>query len=199
MTELTDVSGAFGYGDSILVGERVRLRGVRDDDLPALARWEMDPGRMATLSNRVAPTSEAAAKDWIAKWAANEKDDVGFAIETLDDPAVLIGSIKLWGARPKDRCTTLGIALGREYIGRGYGTDATRVIVGYGFRELGLHRIQLSVAAFNPAGIRAYQKAGFVEEGRQRESVLHDGRWYDEVLMSVLDHEWAPRRPPSVG
>ena len=74
----------------------------------------------------------------------------------------------------------LGIALGREYIGRGYGTDAMRVIVGYGFRELGLHRIQLGVAPFNLAGIRAYQKAGFVEEGRYRESVLHDGRWYDD-------------------
>ena len=43
MTELTDVPGAFGYGDSILVGDRVRLRGVRDDDLPTLAKWEMDP------------------------------------------------------------------------------------------------------------------------------------------------------------
>jgi hypothetical protein len=59
---------------------------------------------------------------------------------------------------------------------------------------MGLHRIQLSVAPFNPAGIRAYAKAGFVEEGRHRESVLHDGRWYDEVLMSILDHEWAARR-----
>jgi RimJ/RimL family protein N-acetyltransferase len=111
MTELTDDSGAFGYGESILVGERVRLRGVRDDDLPTLAM---------------------------------------------------------------------------------------RVIVEYGFREMGLHRIQLSVAPFNPAGIRAYQKAGFVQEGRYRESVLHDGRWYDEVLMSILDHEWAARRSPGL-
>ena len=196
MTELTDVPGAFGYGDSILVGERVRLRGVRDDDLPALARWEMDPGRMATLSNWVVPPSEAAARERLAKWSANEKDDLGFAIETLDDPPVLAGNIGLWGARPKDRCATIGIALGRQYIGRGYGTDAMRVIVSYGFREMGLHRIQLGVAPFNPAGIRAYEKAGFVEEGRLRESVLHDGRWYDEVLMSILDHEWAARRAP---
>jgi RimJ/RimL family protein N-acetyltransferase len=199
MTEFTDVSGAFGYGDSILVGEQVRLRGVRDDDLPTLARWEMDPGRLITLSNWVAPPSEAAAKERIAKRSANEKDDLGFAIETLDDPPVLVGRIWLSaaGARPKDRCGTAGIALGREYIGRGYGTDAMRVIVGYGFREMGLHRIQLGVAAFNPAGIRAYQKAGFVEEGRYRESVLHDERWYDAVLMSILDHEWAARRSPS--
>ena len=198
MTELTDVSGAFGYGDSILVGERVRLRGVRDDDLPALARWEMDPGRLITLSNWVAPPSQAAAKERVAKRSANEKDDLGFAIETLDDPPVLVGRIWLStaGARPKDRWATDGIALGREYIGRGYGTDAMRVLVGYGFREMGLHRIQLGVVSFNLAGIRAYQKAGFVEEGRYRESVLHDGRWYDDVLMSILDHEWAARRSP---
>jgi RimJ/RimL family protein N-acetyltransferase len=194
MTEITDVSGAFDYGDSILVGERVRLRGVREDDLPALAKWEMDPGRMTTQSNWVAPPSEASAKERIAKWSANEKDDLGFAIETLDDPPVLVGHVALWDARPKDRCATLGIGLGREYIGRGYGTDAMRVIVGYGFREMGLHRIQLGVAPFNPAGIRAYEKAGFVEEGRHRESVLHDGHWYDEVLMSILDHEWAAGR-----
>ncbi|HEX6525334.1 MAG TPA: GNAT family protein [Streptosporangiaceae bacterium] len=194
MTELTDVSSAFGYGDSILVGERVRLRGVRDDDLPTLAKWEMDPGRLTTLSNWVVPPSEAAAKERIARWSANQENNVAFAIETLDDPPVLVGNIGLWGARLKDRCATLGIALGREHVARGYGTDAMRVLVGYGFREMGLHRIQLFVAPFNAAGIRAYQKAGFVEEGRFREAVLHDGRWYDDVLMSILDHEWAARR-----
>ena len=58
MTELTNVCRAFSYGDSILVGERVRLRGVRDDDLPTLAKWEMDPGRTATLKNWVVPPSD---------------------------------------------------------------------------------------------------------------------------------------------
>jgi RimJ/RimL family protein N-acetyltransferase len=196
MAELTDDSEAFGYGDSILVGERVRLRGVLDDDLPTLAKWEMDPGRMATLSNWVVPPSEAAAKEQLARWGANGKDDVGFAIETLNDPAALVGNIALWGARPKDRCATVAIALGREHIGRGYGTDAMRIIVDYGFREMGLHRIQLSVAPFNPGAIRVYKKVGFVEEGRHREYVMHGGHWYDEILMSILDHEWAARRSP---
>ena len=194
MTELTDVSSAFSYGDSILAGELIRLRGVRDDDLPVLAAWEMDPGRMTTLSSWVVPPSEAAARERITRWSANDKDNLGFAIETLEDPPVLVGNVGLWGARPKDRCATIGIALGREYVGRGYGTDAMRVIVSYGFRELGLHRMQLGVSPFNPAGIRAYEKAGFAEEGRRREAVWHDGRWYDEVLMSVLEPEWAARR-----
>ncbi len=102
----------------------------------------------------------------------------------------------MFGARPKDRCATVAIALGREHLGRGYGTDAMRVIVDYAFREMGLHRVQLEVAPYNPAAIRAYEKAGFVEEGRRRGAVFHDGRWYDEVMMSILDHEWTAHRTP---
>lgn len=194
MTELIDASSAFGYGDSILAGERVGLRGVLDDDLATLARWDMDPGRLTTLTDRVAPQSEAAARERIARRCANEGDGLGFAIEKRDGAVQLIGMVSLAGMGPDSRCATLGIALGRDFLGRGYGSDAMRVIVDYGFRELGLHRIQLGVAPFNPAGIRAYQKAGFTEEGRLRESVLHDGRWYDEILMAILDHEWAARR-----
>ena len=191
-----DVESAFAYGESILLGQRVRLRGLRDADLPTLAGWEMDPARMTTLSNWVVPPSEAAAKERITKWCANDKDDLGFAIETLDDPPMLVGNIGLFGARPKDRCATIGIGLGREHVGRGYGTDAMRVIVDYAFREMGLHRIQLVVASFNPAGIRAYEKAGFVEEGRYRLAVWHDGTWYDEIMMSILDDEWVATRIP---
>ncbi|MBV9794096.1 MAG: GNAT family N-acetyltransferase [Actinobacteria bacterium] len=194
MTELTDVPSAFAYGDSLLTGDRVRLRALIEDDLPALARWEMDPGRQVTLTDRVAPPSEARARERFARMCANDGDAVGFSVVALDDPQPLVGSVSMFGISAKDRSATIGIALAREYMGRGYGTDAMRVIVAYGFRELGLHRIALTVAPFNAAGVRAYEKAGFTEEGRHREAVWHDGRWYDEVLMSVLEQEWAGRR-----
>jgi RimJ/RimL family protein N-acetyltransferase len=84
-----------------------------------------------------------------------------------------------------------GIALGREYIGRGYNTDAIRVFVGYGFRELGLYPFSPGWLRSTLPGSAPMRRAGFVEEDRYRESVLDDGRWYDEVLMSILDHEWA--------
>ena len=80
MTEFTDAPSAFSYGESILVGEQARLRGVRDDDLPALVRWEMDPGRLITLSSWAAPPSEAAARERISKRSANEGDNLSFAI-----------------------------------------------------------------------------------------------------------------------
>ena len=156
--------------------------------------WRFSSRGICVVTGMPGAQGPVWVKERIAKWSENQKDDVGFAIETLDDPPVLVGNVGLWGARPKDRCATMAIALGREYIGRGYGSDATRVIVHYGFREMGLHRIQLQVAPFNPGAIRAYEKAGFTVKGRHRESVLHDGRWYDEVLMSIIDHEYEARR-----
>jgi hypothetical protein len=117
----------------------VRLRGVRDDNLPALAK--MDPGRMATLSSWVAPPSEAAAKEGVAKWSANDARHRRLRIPR-DGPA----------PHPARR------------------------------------------SSIQPRRDPRHEKAGFVEEGRLRDSVLHDGHWYDEVLMSILDHEWAARR-----
>jgi len=151
---------------------------------------------LAALSNGMASADPSMTlMRWLESWLAHTNLRLTGALAYGD--SILVGHIKLSGARPKDRCATIGIALGREHIGRGYGTDAMRVIVDYAFREMGLHRIQLAAAPFNPAGIRAYVKGGFVEEGRHREAVWHDGRWYDEVMMSVLDHEWAAHRSPS--
>ena len=135
MTELVDVATAFSYGDSLLVGDRVRLRPLLEDDVPTLAQWEMDPGRSVMLLDRVAPPSEAAAREKLAKWSANEGNELGFTIVAQDGPQPLVGHIIVFGIRAKDRSATVGIAIGREYLGRGYGTDAMRVIVGYGFRE----------------------------------------------------------------
>jgi RimJ/RimL family protein N-acetyltransferase len=190
VTGLNDQDEAYAYADAVLVGERVRLRATRDADLPLLAAWMTDPAIRITQSRSMLPNSETVAREFIAGWSTNKGSDAGFSIETLADEPGLVGHIGLFGAEVKDRCGTIGIFLGRPFLGRGYGTDAVRVIVGYGFRELSLHRIQLDVSAFNPRGIAAYRKAGFVEEGRRREAVRHEGRWYDEVTMSILANEW---------
>ncbi|GGF46994.1 N-acetyltransferase [Marmoricola endophyticus] len=195
MADLIDAESAFAYGETILTGDRVRLRGLREADVPVLAQWEMDPGRMVTSANQVRPPSEGAARQQVAGWCANDRDDsIGFAVETAGEPSVLIGCLGLSGIRPKDRVATLAISLGREHLGQGYGTDAIRVLVGYAFREMALHRIQLDVWPFNQQAIRAYESIGFVEEGRRRSAVWHDGQWYDQVLMGILESEWAGGR-----
>ena len=64
----------------------------------------------------------------------------------------------------------------------------------HAFRRLGLHRVGLSVFAFNERAIRAYQKAGFRIEGRLREAIWRDGHYVDEVQMGILSSEWMPGR-----
>ena len=78
--------------------------------------------------------------------------------------------------------------------GRGMGTEATQLMVDHAFGTLGLHRIALYVFEFNVRAIRAYQRCGFVVEGRSRESIWRDGRWWDEIAMSILESDWRIRR-----
>ena len=78
--------------------------------------------------------------------------------------------------------------------GHGYGTEATQLMVDHAFGTLGLHRIALFVFEFNERAIRAYRRCGFVIEGRSRESIWRDGRWWDELAMSVLESDWRRRR-----
>ena len=62
-------------------------------------------------------------------------------------------------------------------------------MVRYGFLAIGLHRIELTAWAFNVRAIASHRKAGFVEEGRRRDAVFHDGAFYDQVLLSVLEND----------
>lgn len=78
--------------------------------------------------------------------------------------------------------------------GHGYGTEATQLMLDHAFGTLGLHRIALFVFEFNVRAVRAYQRCGFVIEGRARESIWRDGRWWDELAMSVLESDWRKRR-----
>ena len=78
----------------------------------------------------------------------------------------------------------------KDAWGRGFGTEATQLMVDHAFAALGLHRIALFVFEFNERAIATYRRCGFVIEGRARESIFRDGRWWDELAMSLLESDW---------
>lgn len=84
----------------------------------------------------------------------------------------------------------LGYAIAAEEWGRGYATDAARVLTTYAFTELGLHRISAAIGPENTASIAVLEKLGFTREGLLRDHVFTNGAWRDSVLYSVLEHEW---------
>lgn len=89
------------------------------------------------------------------------------------------------------RTAEYGILIGETtYWGQGYGTEATRTMLAYGFTHLNLHTIWLRVSSANPAGITAYTRAGFREAGRIRAGQVIDGQRWDIVYMDCLATEF---------
>lgn len=186
--EWQGLDDAVEYADGLLVGETVRLRATRDDDYEQLAQWWNDPALKVLQTTWVRPTPTSGTVELMRAWSANTGNNVGLAVERLDDGA-LVGHATLHSV-DKNRCAELAVVLGRDYWSGGHGTDAVRVLVRYGFAEMGLHRIQLGTFAFNTRAIAAYRRVGFAEEGRRRQAVFHAGQWHDDVLMAVLADEW---------
>ncbi len=86
---------------------------------------------------------------------------------------------------------TLFIGIGNKNIrGKGYGKEALKILLDYGFNDRDFHRIQLNVLEFNHGAIALYEKAGFKKEGVFREFVLREGSRYDLYLYGLLKREW---------
>jgi RimJ/RimL family protein N-acetyltransferase len=184
---------AAGYGAGLLTGTAVQLRATTEADLPLLESWWLDPAVTPLQSDAVRPGPVGVVAERFRAWSSNDTDGaVGFSVVPTDT-GELAGHATLWGATARRRCATLGVLIGPAHRGRGLGRETVQLMLRYGFLEMGLHRVQLEVWAFNDRALRCYRSAGFVEEGRRRQVTFHDGRWHDEVLMSVLQPEWAAR------
>jgi hypothetical protein len=101
-----------------------------------------------------------------------------------------VGEVVLNEWNENNQSCNFRTVLGPAGRNRGLGTEATRLIIGYGFERLGLHRISLEVYSFNPRARRVYEKVGFVAEGMLR----YNGDWVDATVMSILADEWAGHR-----
>jgi RimJ/RimL family protein N-acetyltransferase len=90
-----------------------------------------------------------------------------------------------------NRCGDLGIELKLDAQGQGYGPEAMRWVLNWCFMTANLHRVQLEAYEWNKNALRAYKTVGFREEGRLREAIWRDGRWWDELILGILRDEWA--------
>jgi RimJ/RimL family protein N-acetyltransferase len=179
----------------LFVGKRVRLSAPSEEDRHAFARWSTDPEYLRQLDTD--PARPRAAE----YFSLPRREDAGrafeFRIRTLADDR-LIGFAALFNLEWSNQSGMLAIGIGEpDFRGKGYGSDALRLVLGYAFRELNLHRVGLIVISYNARAIRAYEKAGFVREGVRRESVFREGKRYDEIFMGILRTEWEQRNQES--
>ena len=159
-------------------------RWMRDSEFVRLL--DADPARLFSVDKN---------KEWYEKNLVEEQknDELFLLIRTLEEDRT-IGLIGLDGIRWTHGDAWIGIGLGeREYWGKGYGTDAMRILLRYAFEELNLHRLSLSVFEYNPRAIRSYEKVGFIVEGSARQFLNRDGQRYDMIFMGILREEWERR------
>lgn len=172
---------------SLFSGQLVRLCASRPEDAATLALWSEDSEYLRNLDTYFAMPGSVESFE-----KSNDKstNSMEFRLRTIENDT-LIGFVGLFRIEWNNQCGKMAIGIGDpNYRGKGYGIDALRLILRYGFCELNLHRIGLDVINYNKSAIHAYQKVGFQVEGTMRESVLRDGQKYDRILMSILRNEY---------
>lgn len=184
----------------MLTGERVLLRPFVAEDAVTMGAVLADPD-VLRLTGSVTSTAAAHGADpepdeRLQQWYASR----GVAEERLDLAVVdragdeLVGEVVLNQYDEAASSANLRVLIGPGGRDRGLGTEACCLLLTHGFETVGLHRIELGVFAFNPRARRVYESLGFVAEGVRREAFCFDGSYVDEVVMAVLDHEWAGHR-----
>ena len=185
----------------IIYGDKVRLRAIERTDIPLFLRWINDPEVTEFLSN-VFPYSLETETHWFDSMLKGPMEEHPLTIEvnvamTADEtPEWLpIGTCSFMAIESIHRSAEAGIFIGdKDYWNQGYGTEAMRLLLKFGFEDLNFHRIWLRVLESNHRARKSYLKAGYVEEGRYRKAEFRHGMYNDIILMSILQDEWFTKK-----
>jgi diamine N-acetyltransferase len=166
----------------------VALTPLTTADSAVLYQWINDR-ELVLFNSAYKPVSESQHQAWFASIQQRE-DVVIFGIRLLET-GQLIGSCQLHSINLVNRTAELQIRLGSPADrGKGYGTQAVRLLLQFGFSDLNLNRIHLHVFAGNTRAIAAYEKCGFAREGTLRQGAFVDGQYIDVVVMGILREEY---------
>jgi RimJ/RimL family protein N-acetyltransferase len=173
----------------VLTGSQVVLRRHIVDNLGAFRRWYSDPEIARLARYQEAPMRAEEIERFFTARVVGQ-DALAMAIHEHGSDR-LVGTCAFSQLDGDNGSALYHITIGeKDAWGRGYGTEATRLMLDHAFGPLGLHRIALFVFEFNERAIRTYRRCGFVVEGRSRESIFRDGQWWAELAMSVLESDW---------
>jgi diamine N-acetyltransferase len=179
----------------MLAHGQVFLRPAERDDLPMFVRWLTDARTTRTLALR-SPLSLALEEGWFERLVQRQGQDVWHFVICLVADGRPVGALDLHELDLVNGSAGLGIVIGDPAdTNRGFGSDALRALIAFGFGELRLERIWLDVYDFNERARHVYERAGFVQEGVLRHALFREGALHDVHRMSILREEWTARRP----
>ena len=170
-----------------LVGDRIYLSPRCSEDGEKFTEWLNDFETTDYLGRSNQIVSLEAERKFLEN---NINDEAIFVMVTLDGDK-MIGTVSLENINHVHRTGTLGVFIGdKDYRNNGYGTEAIRLILEYGFKYLNLNNINLYVMSFNERAIKCYKKCGFKEYGRRRKCRYINNEYYDIIGMDILKEEF---------
>lgn len=169
-------------------GTLVSLRAFESGDVEANHAFMNDYDTLrGMISGMPFPSSYDDERQWLNSQSSFTRGEYQFAVEDFEGDLVgRCGIIKIdW----KNRVGELAIMIGAAYRGRGYGKEAMSLLCRFCFNEMNLHRLKVTVFAFNEPALRCYEANGFIREGLLRQEVFRDGAYRDVVIMGRLRDE----------
>ena len=170
----------------VIEGQDIYLRLMREDDTDRIIKW-----RNSDFVRRNFIYQNPFTRESHDKWVKTMVDTgkvVQFIICTKKDRPV--GSVYLRDIDRNHNKAEYGIFIGEEdALGKGYGTQAARLVIDYAFEELKLHKLMLRVLSENGQARKSYEKAGFVQEAYLKDEVFLEGQYKDVIYMAVLHKE----------
>lgn len=168
-----------------IVGERLYLSPINKDDVEIFTKWMNDK----EITDRLHGTFRIITIEAEEKWVESAQNGYNFSMVLNDD--TLIGNISLMNVNEIDGTATIGLFIGeKDNRGKGYGSEALKLILNFGFNVLRLHNIKLDVFDFNENAIACYKKVGFKEYARRHECYFLDGKYHDELSLEILDRDF---------
>jgi RimJ/RimL family protein N-acetyltransferase len=172
-----------------LVGEKCYLSPCTPEDAEQWSIWDNDLEIAIPLGDEAYTVYPLEKMPEIARDVTTDQSHLFSIIDAATD--TLIGRCLLFDIDPVNRKAMLGIVIGdKAYWNRGYGVEATRLLLDHGFNLLNLNSIMLGTFSFNKRALNCFRKAGFKEIGKRRQARIIAGRAYDLVLMDILAEEF---------
>lgn len=174
-----------------LIGERIYLspKGTKEEDIEKFTEWMNDFEVTDYIGKSGYICTTRGESDWLENSVLNNNART-FDIVNLNDDK-LIGTVGLEDLNWIEKSATLGIFIGdKDFRSNGYGTETINLLLDYGFNYLNLHSINLTLLSVNERAHKCYLKCGFKDVGKYRNKIYVNGKYYDELIMDILDSEF---------
>lgn len=172
-----------------LESDRLLLRPIRPGDEEQIVEYANYEENWRYTLLELYPYYPEMARDFVAQsvrgWEVGDRLIFGIVLRS---EGRLVGAVDL--RTMSDRCSDIGYMIEPPHWGKGIVPEAVRMVLGYAFGTMGVHRVQAAIFEENPRSMRVLEKCGFKREGVERERYFRFGRWMDAVLYSILEHEY---------